>query len=276
MRKYLANDPKPTPQSIRAHLARRLEVDKVSETAVKSDQKALKSLFTFLYDEGLWGDNPMARIKPIKVPSKERIPATSEQVWALLNRNYTLRTRVHKEASATEKDRAKYGRRTRETTMRFKTMMYILCSTGLRVTEAASILRENAKLDPPFQIKVMGKGRRERTVPIATITAAHIATWLQMTREIDSPYLFPGVNPQQHWDVSSIQENMHRVCAKLGVPSCTPHMLRHWWATTTLRNGGKLEIVSRLLGHARLDTTGVYRHVLTDEIREEYAKYSPV
>lgn len=275
VRKYLAEDPKPTPQSIRAFLARRLEVDKVSATAVKNDQKALKSLFTFLYDEGLWGNNPMARIKPIKIPKKEREPATTEQVEALLRGDYTLRTRVSKKVAATDRDKAKYKQRTRETTARFKAMMHILCNTGFRVTEAASILRDNVKFKPP-QIKVMGKGGKERVVPISIEAACYIAFWIDASKHIDSPYLFPGVDPQRHWDVSSIQENMHRVCTKLGIPPVTPHMIRHWFATSMLRNGAKLEVVSRLLGHARLDTTGVYRHVLSDEIQEEYNKHRPV
>lgn len=261
-RKYLVNDPKPTPQTIRAHLARRLDVDKVSEVAVRNDQKALKSLFTFLYEEGLWGDNPMAKIKLIKERSKERECPDDEQVFALIGESQLMPDyKLH----------SKIG------TAKFKTLIRIICDTGLRVTEAASIKRDNISLDKPFHIKVEGKGKKERTVYIGWATATYILMLLQLTAKIDSPYLFPGKDPNRYWDVSSIQENMRRVCDKLGIKPITPHQLRHWWATRTLQNGGKLEVVSRLLGHSSVGITGdVYRHVSQSELAEEHQRFSPL
>jgi site-specific recombinase XerD len=255
VRKYLAIDPKPTAESIRSYLARRL--DSVSEVAVRTEQKALKSLFSFLYEEGLWGDNPMARIKLIREPKKERVCPSDEQVGALLYGNYRLHSKLG--------------------TLKFRTLITLICDTGLRVSEAASILRDNISLQAPMHIKVQGKGKKERTTPIGAYTAVHIHKFMEMTAGTNSLYLFPGSkDPNKYWDISSIQENLRRVCHNLGIKPVTPHQLRHWWATRTLQNGGKLEIVSRLLGHERLDTTGIYRHIAADELQAEHQKFSPI
>jgi integrase/recombinase XerD len=255
--KYLANDPIPTPQSIRANLARRLDVDKVSEVTVRTEQKALKSLFSFLHDEGLWADNPMARIKLIKEQTKERQCPTDAQIAALLYGDYKLHSKLG--------------------TLRFKTMVILLCDTALRVSEAASILRRNISLRAPMQIKVEGKGKKERIVPIGVNTAAHVYKLMEMTEGLNSPYLFAGKDPRRYWDISSIQENFQRICGKLGIESITPHQCRHWAATRMLQAGAKLEIVSRLLGHSSVGITGdVYRHVAQAEIQAEHKKFSPM
>lgn len=256
-RKYLANDSKPTAQSIRAHLAHRLEVDKVSEVAVRTEQKALKSLFTFLYEEGLWADNPMARVKLIREQTKERECPSDEQVGALLFGDYRLHSKLG--------------------TLKFRTLITLICDTGLRVSEAASILRDNISLKAPMHIKVQGKGKKERTVPIGVNTAVYIYKFMQMTQAINSSYLFPGKDSERHWDISSIQENLRRVCFNLGIKPVTPHQLRHWWATTALQNGAKIEVVSRILGHSSVGITGdVYRHVEQAEIQKEHERYSPI
>jgi site-specific recombinase XerD len=254
-RKYLAIDPKPTAESIRSYLARRL--DSVSEVAVRTEQKALKSLFNFLYEEGLSGDNPMARIKLIKEPKKERECPSDEQVGALLYGDYHLHSKLG--------------------TLKFRTLVTLICDTGLRISEAASVLRDNINLKAPMHVKVQGKGKKERTVPIGAYTAVHILKFMQMTAATNSPYLFSGSkDPNKYWDISSIQENLRRVCHNLGIKPVTAHQLRHWWATRTLQNGGKLEIVSKLLGHERLDTTGIYRHIAADELQAEHQKFSPM
>jgi integrase/recombinase XerD len=257
VRKYLAGDPKPTTQTIEAHLARRLDVDKVSETAVSSEQKALKSLFTFLCEAQLWDSNPLAKMKLIKPETKERVCPTDEQVSELLYGNYRLHSKLG--------------------TLKFRTMVILLCDTALRISEAASILRKNISLHEPMQIKVQGKGKKERIVPIGADTAAHIWKWMELTKDTNSPYLFFGIDPRRYWDVTSIQENFHRICGKLGIDPITPHQLRHWTATRMLQSGAKLEIVSRLLGHSSVGITGdVYRHVAQDEIQSEHQKFSPM
>jgi len=98
-----------------------------------------------------------------------------------------------------------------------------------------------------------------------------------MTSNINSPYLFAGQDPERYWDVSSIQENLRRVCVNLGIKPVTPHQLRHWWATRMLQKGAKLEIVSRSLGHSSVGITGdVYRHISQGEMQAEHQKFSPL
>ncbi|MFW6118153.1 MAG: tyrosine-type recombinase/integrase [Chloroflexota bacterium] len=71
------------------------------------------------------------------------------------------------------------------------------------------------------------------------------------------------------------QENLRRLCANLGIKPVTLHQLRHWWATRTLQNSGKLDVVSRLLGHSSVGITGdIYRHVSQDEMQATHARFS--
>lgn len=257
VRKYLAQEPKPTVFMLRSYFARRIDVDKVGESAIRNEQKALKSLFTFLYEENLYPDNPMVKIKLMKETKKERECPTDGQIQVLLYGDYKLHSKL--------------------STMKFKTLIALLCDTGLRVTEAASSLTANIQLTNPMTIKIMGKGKKERTVPIGIYTAACIVKLMELNKDMGSPYLFPGIDPNKYWDVSSIQENLKRVCVKMDVKPITPHQLRHWWATRSLQDGAKLEIVSKVLGHSSVGITGdVYRHIEAEEMQSEHEKHSPM
>jgi site-specific recombinase XerD len=251
--KVLREDPKPTTQSLEARFAARRR--EVGIEVIRFEQKALKSLFGFLCSRGLWNENPMDDIKLMKPEQKEREVPTDAQVTALLEGEYHLHSRM--------------------SAWKFRTILTILAHTGLRVTEAASILRENLNFGPHPSVKVMGKGGKERTVPLSARAGAYALQWLEMTKGINSKYLFPGMNPEKFWDVTAIEEDMKRACEKMGIKPITPHQLRHWWATSTLKNGGKLEVVSKLLGHARLDTTSIYRHISQAELEEDYLKHAP-
>lgn len=251
-RQYLAIDPRPTTQTIREYLARRLD-EGVSHATVRSMQKSLKSLFTFLCEEGLWGENPLDKMKMIKEGFKEREMPSDEQMAALLYGDWKLHSKMG--------------------TLRMKTLLAILADTGVRLSEAASILRKNIKLTAPMQIKVLGKGRKERIVPLSPYTAVLINK--QMEKTPDSPYLFAGRN--RYWDVSSIEENLRRVCKKLGIKPVTPHLIRHWWATKAMQAGMKIEVASRLLGHSSVAITGnIYRHITETEMADEHRQFSPL
>lgn len=253
VRQYLAIDPKPTTQNIRGYLAKRLD-EGMSGAAVRNMQKSLKSLFTYLYEEGLWGENPLDKMKLFKEEKREREMPSDEQIASLLYGDWKLHSKVG--------------------TLRMKTLLAIIADTGLRVTEAASILRRNVRLTaPPMQITVKGKGKKERIVPINPFCAVHILKLMETPS--DSPYLFPG--KRGYWDISSIEENLRRVCEKLNIKPVTPHQIRHWWATRALQAGMKLEVASRILGHSSVGITGdIYRHITSTEMAEEHRQFSPL
>ncbi len=75
----------------------------------------------------------------------------------------------------------------------------------------------------------------------------------------------------------SFDRTLRRACLREGAAPFTPHQLRHYYATTVLRRGAKVEVVARILGHAGVGVTcDIYRHVATDEIHEEHGRFAPL
>ncbi len=248
-RRYLQHDPNPTRLSIEGYIAQRL--DKVSAARVDSEFKALRSFFKFLCGSGLILADPTASLEPPKVTYSEReLPAREDITKLLQGECY----------------------RKKDTT-KFRTMTYLLANTGLRLGEACSIKRADVNFDK-LEVKVMGKGRRQRVVPNSPYMAEVLRAWIK--RDGHSEWLFPANNAQGYWDEGSFEETFRRQCRRCEVKPFTPHALRHFFATHSLRNGARLEVVSRLLGHASIAITAdIYTHIDREEIHETHQRFAP-
>lgn len=251
VRSYLERDPTPTKLSIQQWLADRME--QVSTARASNDRKALRSLFSFLHGEGLWPQDPTAGLKHIKVRYRARELPSEEDVAKLM----------------------RYQCYRAKDTPKLQLMLVILVTTGLRISEAAGILKKNIDLDRS-QLMVIGKGDKEGTVPLLPITAAAIREYAEANPN-SSPFLFPGDTDGGYWSISSVEKTLRRASDKLGIKRITPHQLRHFFATYTLRGGAKLEVVSKILRHASVGITAdIYRHVLTDEMHETVSRFAPL
>ena len=145
----------------------------------------------------------------------------------------------------------------------------------MRLSEACTIQKQNVSIDRQ-EIKVLGKGKKERMLPISPSVVDLLKQYLA-TQYGDSIYLFPAVNGRGYQDNRIVDRTFKRICERLHIKQITPHGLRHYFATYALRNGAKLEVISRILGHASVGITGdVYRTVKQDEIREEHTRFSPL
>jgi len=249
VRKYIKLDSQPTFLSIQHYLATRL--GQVSSSRVNTDRKALRSYFRFIHTIGLWPTDPTQNLKPIRVKYKEREIPKDEDITKLL-----------KEPCYCKKD-----------TEKFRLMVVLLLDTGLRINEACSILKDNIYFDS-LGIKVTGKGGNERFVPISEYTGKLLETWLKA--HPDTKWLFPANNAWGYWDERSFEKTMKRQCQRCGIKPFSPHALRHYFATHNLRNGARLEIVSKILGHASIAITAdLYCHIDREEIHEAHRRYSP-
>lgn len=250
-RRYLEQDPHPTTISIQTHIAKRLET--VTAARVSSIQKALKSLFKFLKKAGLWHINPCEDMELIKEGTKEIECPTDDEILILIG------AKLHR-----AKDEVKY-----------KVMLLLLVNTGLRLTEACSI--ERKRIDVPLkEIRVIGKGNKERIIPISDPIAMLLKQFMEQT-PTTSPYLFPGNTTTGHWDISGFEKTLEAVCRNTGIKRLHPHQLRHYFATRMLEDGAKLEVVSRMLGHANVSiTASVYRHIKLQEFHDELAAHNPL
>ena len=248
--RYLERDPNPTRLGVQSYLAHRLS--EVSPALVSNERKALASLFGFLHQEGLWPVNPLNGVGHVRVRYRERLCPDVEDVVKVLE-SKCLR---------------------RKDTEKLRVLVLLLATTGLRITEAASILKDGINLKT-LELRVTGKGDKQRTVPLLPQTAEALASYMRR-RKSQSPYLFPGDTRTGHMNVHNLEKTLRRACLRVGVRPFTPHQLRHLYATHMLRNGAKLEIVSRVLGHAGVGVTAdIYRHVAMAEVHEEHLRFAP-
>jgi integrase/recombinase XerC len=163
---------------------------------------------------------------------------------------------------------------------RNRAVVELLYGAGLRASEAASVLLAGLDLNSR-QIKVMGKGKRERIVPLPELTCGSLRSWLEGRSELagcgtdDPGTLFLSVRGRKldPRDIRRIVEYGVKNAARAA--GATPHTFRHSFATHLLDNGADLRAVQDMLGHASLSTTQVYTHLTMERLKESYKKAHP-
>lgn len=251
-RNILKRLPMPTFLELQSYFAERLN-NGISSSHVGSEQKAMKSLFAFLHHIGLYPSDPTKDIKLIREQQKEVVMPSDKQVDAVLT--YTPRR---------ERDRLKY-----------KTMLILIVGTGLRITEACSLERRFIDWQNR-EIKVLGKGNKERTVPLVTTVYDILWDYMEATKDSKSKYVFPDHQDNGYTFTDALRKTMIIACKEAEVPAIHPHQLRHYFATKTLEHGAKLEVISKILGHSSVSiTAGTYRHIKQQEYHSEIEMHDP-
>ncbi|MDP9445303.1 MAG: tyrosine recombinase XerC [Actinomycetota bacterium] len=165
------------------------------------------------------------------------------------------------------------------TGLRDVAVLELLYATGVRVGELTGL--DVGDLDAERRVvRVLGKGRKERSVPYGAPAAEAVAAWLGRGRpRLSGPgsgqALFLGVRGGR-LDQRAVRRLVHRRLADVpGAPDLGPHGLRHTAATHLLEGGADLRSVQELLGHASLATTQLYTHVSADRLRRAYRQAHP-
>jgi integrase/recombinase XerC len=158
-------------------------------------------------------------------------------------------------------------------------MLELLYATGIRVGELVGLDVDD--LDHDRQVlRVLGKGRKERTTPFGHPAARAVDRWVALGRPAlqvpgSGAALFLGARGGRI-DQRAVRELVHRRLRDVpGAPDLGPHGLRHTAATHLLEGGADLRSVQELLGHASLATTQLYTHVTTDRLRQAYRQAHP-
>lgn len=250
--KFLGEFPRPTRLEVQGYFARRLEAG-MSPAGVENERKSISSLFGFLVEEGLWHEDPTAGLKHIKAAYVEKLPPSTDDIERVLESGW---------------QRAKDADK-------MKTVIRLLATTGLRLTECMTALKEN--FDPEGRrLRVLGKGRKWRTVPLLEATR-DMLVWYVEERSGDGPFIFPGEGRSGHAEIHNVEKTLKHACLRAGVKPFTPHQLRHYFATESLKDGAKLGVVSRILGHADAGVTSkIYRHIDRAEMQEEVDEHAPL
>ncbi len=226
---------------------------------------AIKQIYRFAFEEGWRSDNPAIQIKG---PGRAaRLPKTLDVIEV---------DRLLAAAQTTG--------RTRNDKLRNTCMMELLYATGMRVSELVSLPVSAARGDP-HMLLVLGKGGKERMVPLSPSARKAMAVWLKVRDEAEekrrlatSPFLFPSRGKDghltRHWFYLIIKDLA--VAGGVSPDKVTPHTLRHAFATHLLANGADLLSIQTLLGHADVATTEIYTHVLDERLTELVLDHHPL
>jgi integrase/recombinase XerC len=163
--------------------------------------------------------------------------------------------------------------------LRDQAVLELLYATGIRVSELCGLDRDDIDLERRT-IRVLGKGRKERTVPLGEPAIAALDRWLADGRPAwatadSGPALLLGARGRR-LDPRTARRAVHeRLQSVPGLPDLGPHGLRHSAATHLLEGGADLRTVQELLGHATLATTQIYTHVSIERLRATYERAHP-
>ena len=157
-------------------------------------------------------------------------------------------------------------------------IMEVLYTSGLRVSELCNLKISDLFLDEGF-LRVVGKGNKQRLVPLAHKAVNEVNTWLLERNEIDikpgeEDFLF--VSHQRGKRVSRITvfHNLKGYALRAGIEkNISPHTFRHTFATHLLEGGANLRAIQQMLGHEKLGTTQLYTHIDRSFLREQIDKY---
>ncbi len=218
---------------------------------------SFRRFFRYLLREGLIAEDPTAQIAMPKIGRSLPKSLTEEEVEALL---------------AAPAVRDPLGNRDR-------TMLEVLYATGLRVSELVNLRYGQINLNQGV-IRILGKGNRERLIPLGDEAVRWLGEFVQGARDeilLDrqTDYLFPTrrgdrMTRQAFWHI------IKRYARKAGIgKGLSPHTLRHAFATHLLNHGADLRVVQILLGHSDLSTTQIYTHVASERMKELHSRHHP-
>lgn len=227
----------------------------VSSRTMSKVITALRMFFLFLMNERFRDDDPMELIPHNKEPKKLPQTIDYDSVEKILNA-------IDSSTDIGTRDRA---------------MFELIYSCGLRVSECAN-LKLNRFYPEEKRIVVIGKGDKERMVPVGDVACQWLATYMEKARPTilekrRSQYMFVD-REREKLTREEIWHRLKKYCEKAGVYAKV-HTLRHSFATHLLQGGADLRSVQELLGHKDIRTTEIYTHVNTDDLMKAFDKAHP-
>lgn len=211
----------------------------------------INSFYSFLVNDSIITDNPCSNLASPKLAKKLPNYLTEEEIDKLLDINLI-----------TPYD------------YRNKAMMELLYATGLRITELCNLKIIDVDINNCI-IRVMGKGKKERIVPVTDLALKYLSIYVTEYRNIIlkdkvSDYLFIS-NSLTNISRQGFFKILKKECKRAGIEkNVSPHVLRHSFATHLLKHGADLRIIQELLGHEDISTTQIYAHLVNEKIKKDY------
>jgi integrase/recombinase XerD len=218
---------------------------------------SFRRFFRYLIREGLIAEDPTAQIAMPKIGRSLPRSLSESEVEALLAAPAVADPLGHRD----------------------RTMLEVLYATGLRVTELVHLKLGQVNLNQGV-VRVLGKGNRERLIPLGEEAVRWLRTFIDGARadillDRSTDFLFPTrrgdrMTRQAFWHI------IKRYARKASVDrDLSPHTLRHAFATHLLNHGADLRVVQMLLGHSDLSTTQIYTHVARERLKELHSDHHP-
>ena len=247
---------KVTKQTVRDYMVSLMD-QRVAKSSITCKLSAIRSFYDNLQKEGLIQENPLEKIASPKQDKKLPTYLTGDEI-----NKFLLAPDISTPVG--QRDRA---------------ILELLYASGLRVSELAHLTRGQIDMETR-EIRVMGKGSKERLVLMGKPAQEALALYLQEGRhklagKKKTDAVFINRYGQQLIE-RRIQKIVKQYARQSGISKRVhPHTIRHTFATHLLDGGADLRVVQELLGHASISTTEVYTHVAGQRLREVHRKYHP-
>ncbi len=235
----------------------RLQTQGLSSRSLSRHLVSIRQFFRYLVDEKLRVDNPAEEIES---------PRLDKGLPRFLHEEEVRRLLEQPDPTTPEG-------------LRDLAMLELLYATGLRVSELVSVTLNDINLDRNF-VRTMGKGKKERIVPLGDYASEAVRNYLEEGRGLllrgrSSPYCFVSrrarpLSRQAFW------KRLKTYARQAGLSrDVSPHHWRHSFATPLRERGADLRALQEMLGHANVATTEIYTHVLREKVRTLYDRYHP-
>lgn len=226
--------------------------DTVAAKTLRNYHSDLSALWQWATEKHLCKENIIRSIRPPIADKKDITPLAKSEVLAILKD-------VRKSDNVL--------------TLRSLAIIYLLLDTGIRASELCGIkVKDINKVTS--RVKVLGKGRKERYVPISMTTMSKLNAYIAM-RNTKTEWAFTTARNRK-LTRDSLGHILRVLGLEAGVPNVHPHRFRHTFAIQFLRNGGNIYSLQKMLGHTTLDMVKRYLAIAQLDIDRDHAKASPV
>ena len=256
-------------------------LEKNNKTVLKADHFLILSFLSFLLDKGFSSKKVSRNISSLKSFFKYLISVEHIKINPMLNID-APKSGLYLPTTLTVEETQQIldaPNEFRAIEIRDKAMLYTLYATGMRISELISLNMHNVDLTRG-SVQVIGKGGKERLIPLTNDAINMIKKYLTEAREkLSKGKDHNNIFVSTHGKQISRHSFWHRIKAYLKKVDVRkevhPHTLRHAFATHMLNNGADLRSVQLLLGHSDLATTQIYTHVAKAEVKNLHKKHHP-
>lgn len=254
-----------TPQEVVAYFAGRRDW---SSSTLARKRSALTQWFKFLVSEKIRKDNPV-----LLTPSPKR----ARDLPNVLSKDEVQRLITEVKGTGSAED------------VRMTALLELIYASGMRVSELVTLRLDHIQRDPKKRESILpyfmvrGKGDKDRIVPLHASAVEALQNYLAVRAQFipshgDSKYLFASNGKKGHLTRQRFGQLLKQLCIDAGVDPerCSPHTLRHSFATHLLEGGADLRVIQELLGHADIGTTQIYTHVSSARLERAVSAHHPL